>query len=101
MPQTLRAPTEPTSGLAAPVPRIERNGSLRQSLRMASRGQKKMTRKRRKKEEVLIRRKTEGTDRYSTSLSSNPAAKPDKEAIKKERGRGLEKNTVLVTNSSI
>ena len=41
----------------------------------------------------------EGSDRESNKSSSRPAVKSDRDFTKKERGRGLEKDSVLATNS--
>ena len=103
MPLTLWAPTEPTSDLTAPVPRIPPVGIKKwQSSTKPEKGiqgTEKDEEEEEKKEKVLFRRNTKGTDRYCSSSSSSPAAKSDKEATKKEQGRGLETNSVLVTNS--
>ena len=66
MPLTLWAPTEPTSGLAAPVPRIPPVGIKKwQSSTKHEKGIQgtEKDEEEEKKEEVLFRRNMEGMDR--------------------------------------
>ena len=79
MPQTLWAPTEPTSGLAAPVPGIPPVGiKKRQSSTKPEKGipgTEKDEEEEEKKEEVQIRRNTEGTDRVQQQFIVQPSRK--------------------------
>ena len=77
---TLWAPTEPTFGLAAPVPRIPPIGIKKwQSSTKPEKGiqgtEKDNKEEEKKKEEVLFRKNTEGTDRVQQQFIVQPSRK--------------------------